>query len=320
MTRSDRACQARSLKGEGLRVRSRRSLAAVISVVVVGLVAIAVIWTYSDLRAVAKINSTSISWKAFHKALEQQSGKQLLAKMIRDELIRQGAERYGIEVTDEDVAAELDSIKQQFGSDASLQQALVQYGMTLDSLRDQIRTGLLLDAIATKDVTVSEEELKTYYDEHKDDFKEPEQVKARHILVEDEAAAKEIVKELAAGADFAELAKAKSVDPGSKDKGGDLGYFGRGAMDPAFEKAAFALKIGETSAPVESSFGYHVIRVEDKKPERTPPFEEVRQRVEKRVKTDKAKPASQVISDLKDAAQIKVNDKELQEALYEISY
>ncbi|MGE5573302.1 MAG: peptidyl-prolyl cis-trans isomerase [Bacteroidota bacterium] len=301
-------------------MKSRRSLTAVIAIVVLGLVAIGVVWTYSDLRAVAKINSTSITWKEFHAALEKQTGRQLLAKMIREELIKQGAAKYDIQVTDEDVAAEVDRLKAQFGSDAGLEQALTQYGMTLDDLRGQIRTSLLLEAIASKDVTINEDEVKKYYDEHKDEFKEPEQVKARHILVKDEKTAKDIEKQLAAGADFAELAKAKSEDPGSKDKGGDLGYFGRGAMDPAFEKAAFSLKIGETSAPVKSSFGYHIIRVEDKKPERIPPLEEVRSDVEKRIKREKAKPASTVISELKDASQIKINDKDLQDALYDIIY
>ncbi|MDI7248427.1 MAG: peptidylprolyl isomerase [Bacillota bacterium] len=301
-------------------MKSRRSLTAVIAIVVLGLVAIGVVWTYSDLKAVAKINSTSITWKEFHAALEKQTGRQLLAKMIREELIKQGAAKYDIQVTDEDVAAEVDKLKAEFGSDAGLEQALAQYGMTLDDLRSQIRTSLLLEAIASKDVTINEDEIKKYYDEHKDEFKEPEQVKARHILVKDEKTAKDIEKQLAAGADFAELAKAKSEDPGSKDKGGDLGYFGRGAMDPAFEKAAFSLKIGETSGPVKSSFGYHIIRVEDRKPERIPPLEEVRSEVEKRIKREKAKPASTVISELKDASQIKINDKDLQDALYDIIY
>jgi len=301
-------------------VKSKRSLTAVIAIVVLGLVAIGAVWTYSDLRAVAKVNSTSITWKEFHSALEKQSGRQLLAKMIREELMKQGAARYNIQVTDEDVAAEVDELKAQFGSDAGLEQALSQYGMTLDDLRDQIRTNLLLEAIASKDVTINDDEVKKYYEEHKDEFKEPEQVRARHILVKDEKTAKEIEKELAGGADFAELAKAKSEDPGSKDKGGDLGYFERGAMDPAFEKAAFALKIGETSGPVKSSFGYHIIRVDDRKPERIPPLEEVRSEVVKRLKREKAKPASTVISELKDAAQIKINDKALQDALYDIIY
>ncbi len=301
-------------------MKSKRSLTAVIAIVVLGLVAIGAVWTYSDLKAVAKINSTAITWKQFHSALEKQSGKQLLANMIREELIRQGAAKYNIQVTDEDVAAEIDKLKAQFGSDSGLEQALTQYGMTLDDLRSQIRTSLLLEAIATKDVTVNDDELKKYYEEHKDEFKEPEQVRARHILVKDEKTAGEIEKELAGGADFAELAKAKSEDPGSKDKGGDLGYFGKGAMDPAFEKAAFSLKIGETSAPVKSSFGYHIIRVEDRKPERVPPFEDVRDEITRRIKREKAKPASTVIAELKDASQIKINDKDLQDALYDIIY
>ncbi|MCR4402240.1 MAG: peptidylprolyl isomerase [Firmicutes bacterium] len=301
-------------------MKSKRPLTVVIAVVVVGLVAIGAAWTYSDLRAVAKVNSAAITWKEFHSALEKQSGRQLLAQMIREELITQGAAKYGIQVTDEDVAAEIDDLKAQFGSDASLEQALSQYGMTMDDLRHQIKINLLLEAIASKDVTVGDDEVKKYYDEHKEDFKEPEEVKARHILVKDEKTANEIRKELAGGADFAELAKAKSEDPGSKDKGGDLGYFQRGAMDPAFEKVAFELKIGETSGPVKSSFGYHIIRVEDKKPERVPSLEEVRDEVVKQVTREKAKPASTVISELKDAAQIKINDKALQDALYEVVY
>lgn len=301
-------------------MKSKRSLTVVIAVVVLGLVAIGAAWTYSDLRAVAKVNSTSITWKEFHSALEKQSGRQLLAQMIREELIRQGAAKYGIQVTDEQVAAEIDGLKAQFGSDASLEQALSQYGMTLDDLRHQIRVNLLLEAIASKDVTVSDDEVKKYYDEHKEDFKEPEKVKARHILVKDEKAANEVRKELAGGADFAELAKAKSEDTGSKDKGGDLGYFQRGVMDPAFEKVAFELKIGETSGPVKSSFGYHIIRVEDRKPERIPPLQEVHDKVVKLVTREKAKPASTVIGELKDAAQIKINDKALQDALYDVIY
>ncbi len=301
-------------------MKRKRALAAVIAIVVVGLLAVGVVWTYSDLRAVARVNSTSITWKSFHQALEKQSGKEILAQMIRDELIRQGARRYGIEVTDEQVAAELERVRSQFGSDSSLEEALSQYGMTMDSLREQLKMNLLLEAIATRDVKVTEDDLKKYYDEHKDEFKEEEQIKARHILVADEKAAEEVRKQLAAGADFAELAKAKSTDSATKDAGGDLGYFGKGVMDPAFEKAAFALKIGETSGPVKSSYGYHIIRVEDRKPERIPPLEEIRAKVERNFKQEKGKPTSAVIDELKDASQIKINSKDLADAVNSVVY
>jgi len=128
------------------------------------------------------------------------------------------------------------------------------------------------------------------------------------------------LEQLARGEDFIELAKEHSTDPGSKDKGGDLGYFKRGVMDAAFEDVAFSLAIGETSEPVKTIFGYHIIRVEDKKPERLVPFEEVRDDVRKQVIKQKSKPTSLVLSELKDAAQIKINDKELEDAVYSIVY
>jgi peptidyl-prolyl cis-trans isomerase D len=121
---------------------------------------------------------------------------------------------------------------------------------------------------------VSDADLQAYYDAHKDAYKVEEQVKARHILIgvpqgadaKTDAAAKakaeDLVKQIRGGADFAALAKANSTDPGSKDTGGELGFFGRKKMVPAFEKAAFALQPGQTSDPVKTDFGYHIIQVE----------------------------------------------------------
>jgi parvulin-like peptidyl-prolyl isomerase len=123
----------------------------------------------------------------------------------------------------------------------------------------------------------NERKVKDYYESHKKDYSQQEQVRARHILIkavdgdkdsENKAFAKanDLEKQLKAGADFAALAKKNSDDPGSKDKGGDLGFFARGSMVPAFEKQAFDAKIGEVSAPVKSEFGYHIIQVQEKKP------------------------------------------------------
>lgn len=301
-------------------VNSKSSLRVVVIIVVVGLLIIGALWTYNDLKAVARVNSTNITWKQFNDALKKQSGNQMLAGLLREELIRQGAKQHNITVIDEDVQSELDRLADQFGSTAGLEQVLSQYGMSLDDLRGQIKSTLLLEGIAAKDVTVEEEELKTYYEENKDRYTEPEQVKARHILVEDEETAKSILKKLESGEDFAEIAKEKSSDSGSKDKGGDLGFFERGVMDASFEEAAFNLGIGETSAPVKTMFGYHIIRVEDKKPERLAAFEEVQDDVRKQVIKQKSKLTSEVLSDLKDAAQIKINDKELEDAVYNITY
>ena len=308
------------VKREEPMVNSKSSLRVITIIVVVGLLIIGALWIHNDLKAVARVNSTNITWKQFNDALKKQSGNQMLAGLLREELIRQGAKQSNITVTDEDVQSELDRLADQFGSTVGLEQVLSQYGMTLDDLRGQIRSTLLLEGIAAKDVTVEEEELKTYYEENKDKYTEPEQVKARHILVEDEETAKSILKQLEMGEDFAEIAKEKSTDPGSKDKGGDLGFFERGVMDTSFEEVAFSLGIGETSAPVTTMFGYHIIRVEDKKPERLLPYENVQDDVRKQVIKQKAKLTSAVLSELKDAAQIKINDKDLEGAIYSIAY
>lgn len=124
------------------------------------------------------------------------------------------------------------------------------------------------------DARIDEDRLKEAYDKFLAENPAEEEVRARHILVEDEATAKEIIKELEGGADFAELAKEKSTGP-SGARGGDLGYFKKGAMVPAFSDAAFALDAGDiTKDPVQTQFGWHVIKLEDRRTAEPPTFEE----------------------------------------------
>ncbi|MCC7277577.1 MAG: SurA N-terminal domain-containing protein [Chromatiaceae bacterium] len=151
---------------------------------------------------------------------------------------------------------------------------------------------LVLDA-ATLDAgqPVDEEALRRLYEDERERFREPEQRRARHILVtlaagadataeaEAKARIEAIQVRLAAGEDFATLARELSQDPGSAPQGGDLGLFGQGVMDPAFEQAAFSLETGATSEPVRSQFGYHLIQVTEIQPETLKAFEEVREQL-----------------------------------------
>ncbi len=144
-------------------------------------------------------------------------------------------------------------------------------------------------------ITVSEDEMKSYYDSHKNEFKTPEMVRTRHILIEatplssdeEKKKAREkaegILKRIKDGEDFAKLASDFSDDRGSKQKGGDLGLFPRGAMVKPFEDAAFALKPGEISGIVETQFGYHIIKVEERKDSSVEPFEAVMERINQKL-------------------------------------
>ena len=128
-------------------------------------------------------------------------------------------------------------------------------------------------------VSISDEELLEYYNDNKESFLEPEQVHARHILLDTEEEANNLLLQLKEGlTDFVELAKEKSVGP-SAPSGGDLGFFTRGQMVKEFEDAAFSLEPGEISEVVQSQFGYHLIKCEEKKEEYSPTFEEAKERV-----------------------------------------
>jgi peptidyl-prolyl cis-trans isomerase C len=122
--------------------------------------------------------------------------------------------------------------------------------------------------------------MKKVYDEAVKQSADEQEVRARHILVPTEDEAKAVIVELKKGTDFAELAKQKSKDPGAAAEGGDLGYFTKEQMVPAFSEVAFKLNKGDVSEPVKSQFGWHVIKVEDKRSKPVPPFEQVKTQVE----------------------------------------
>ena len=132
-------------------------------------------------------------------------------------------------------------------------QALEQYGITEDALRDDLKIELLLRKIVRDQITVTEEDTREYFIENQYLFNTPEQVEARHILVETRDEAEEIIQLLDEGQDFSELAKEHSIDTVSAQQGGNLGFFQRGEMVAEFEEVAFNLAVGSRSGPVETT-------------------------------------------------------------------
>jgi peptidyl-prolyl cis-trans isomerase C len=233
---------------------------------------------------------------------QKELDKQAVQQLISAELLYQAAQKLEVKDLDKQIETKLAQGKARFTNEQDFAKAIKDLEMDEKDLRDYTRRDLLISNFVEKTivpkVVVAEADAKKFYDENSDKFTKAEAVKASHILlgVDQKATAEEkktarekaekLRKELAAGADFAALAKANSTCPSSQ-QGGDLGYFGKGQMVPPFEKAAFDLKPGEMSDIVETQFGYHIIKLTEKKPAEKVEFKEARPRIEEYLKNQK---------------------------------
>lgn len=254
----------------------------------------------------AKVNGDKVTKEELYQVMYKQGGEAALDSLITEKLIKQEAEKQKIQVTEQDLDAELKTIKEQFPDDQKFNDALKQNNLTLDALKDQIRTQVQVSKIFESKMDLSETKQKEYFDKNKDRYGSPEQIEVSHILVEKKEDADKLLADLKGGADFAALAKEKSTDPGSKDNGGSLGFVSRGqGLDTAFEEAAFKLGKGEMSGVVQSSFGYHIIKVTDKKAAVSPNFDESKDKVRKDMVADEMNAkAGEWIEGLKTSAKI----------------
>lgn len=217
---------------------------------------------------------------------------QVMPQLVGLEMAQTYAKENDITVSEKDIDKEIEAIKDQIvqqaqsqgqnlGKEEAFEQALKQANISEQQLRDDIRENLPVQKVQEEvvgDAKPSDKEIETYYDQNKEaQFSNPERRCARHILLnkDQEKKAEEVKAQLDDGADFTKLAKDLSQDPGSAEKGGDLGCIGAGETVPNFEKAVFGADKGETVGPVETEFGYHIIRVNDIQKESVTPLEEV---------------------------------------------
>jgi peptidyl-prolyl cis-trans isomerase C len=204
-------------------------------------------------------------------------------------------------------------IENQLFADAAEGQRLGS-GTGFDERMQYWRRRALRDAYFDRTVkdAISDADAKKFYDAQVGSAKSEEEVRARHILVDSKDKARELYEKIAHGSDFAQLAKEHSKDPGSKDQGGELGYFTRGQMVPQFEEVAFKLKKGEVGQPFESQFGWHIVRVDDRRQRSAPAFEAVKERVVAAMIHNKAQ---QIAADLRGKAQIEYIDAEIKRSV-----
>lgn len=249
-----------------------------------------------------------------------QMKSEVLESLIDRELLFQESKKKGIQVKSDAVSDQLQKIQQRYPNKEEFKKLLSNMGLTESDVQAQIERGMAIQKLIDKEVTekikVSDEETKAFYDKNPQLFQQPEQIKASHILIKVQADApadqkaearkkiEDVQQKVKKGEDFATLAKTYSEGP-SGPKGGDLGYFRRGQMVKPFEEAAFSLKPDETSEIVETQFGYHLIKVNDKKPAKKMAYAEVKDRLNEHLKKQKTdSEASAYIETLRKDAKI----------------
>lgn len=246
----------------------------------------------------------------------------ILENLIDRTLLYQESVKQGVEVKPEEIEEQWARIRERFNTEEALQQTLTKMNTDEETIRGEIRRGRAVKAFIqdrfAQGAAISEQEARTFYDTHQDAFRRPEQIRARHILIRPESDGGEqaeqearsrleaLRKEAQGGADFAELAGKHSQGP-SGERGGDLGYFSRGKMAKPFEDAAFALKEpGDLSGVVKTQFGYHLIKLEDRREAGLVPFEEVQENLQEYLRQEKVKEAVQsYVKQLRQDAEIK---------------
>lgn len=215
-----------------------------------------------------------------------------LQQLIQEELFSQAADERKIRVSKDEINESFTSQYNKILSDNNLTEdqlesiLVEQQQRSLNDFKDSLRSDVerqLRDEALRKQIvgviTPTDDELATYLEANISQYDQPERIRASHILVADEAVAQELFSRLLTGEDFAALASEYSVDTGTKDKGGDLDWFERGQMVPEFEDAAFALEAGEISEPVQTSYGYHIIKLTDREAAHTPTLDEIKDTV-----------------------------------------
>lgn len=263
--------------------------------------------------AVATVNGQSISHSELDNKLESSpAARGVLQNLVMSMLIDQYAQQHNISVSPAEISKVEDQYKAQYPGD-QWNELLKARSLSEQDVQDLIRRQLIIDKAVGGSITVSDKQIKDYFDKNHAQFDKPAEARARHILVPDMKTAQKVEADLKSGKDFASEAKQYSTDPGSRDKGGELGWFRKGAMVPSFDQYAFSAPIGKTSEPVKSAFGYHIIQVEERKPAQKATIASTHDQIAQMLRQQQESPLLQPFyQQLQSSAKIEINDPRFQ--------
>lgn len=244
-------------------------------------------------------------------------------RLVEQALVTAAAEEQGLVVTDQELDTSMDQLKLMAGGDDLFQQLLQERDITLEDIRRDMRSNLIMkqyfDLVVNLDTPVTDEEVAEYFEKNKDVFGPQREVRSRHVLImtkpdmddhqraDAKTKAQDVLIQARAGADLAELARLYSDDPSGPENGGDLGWFRRGDMVAAFDSVAFNLEPGELSGIVQTQFGYHVIKVEDSRVTEGRSLDEVREQIRNQISQERAQDQfRQAITNLRLEADVEI--------------
>lgn len=228
---------------------------------------------------VAKVDGEKILQTELDDTLREQYGTEVLDTLITNKIVELEAKKEGVSVSEDTIQGEYEELAESYGGEESLQAALEENGLTEQSVKDNIRMYQLTKNVIATTVDISDEEVAQYFEDNKGSYGQKEEVVASHILLEVETTAKDVLAKIKAGEDFADLAKTYSIDTTTNEDGGEIGYISRGQMEEQFEEVAFGLEKGSISDIVQTSEGYHIIKVTDKVPAEEAVFEDIKDEV-----------------------------------------
>lgn len=274
-----------------------------------GLAVGAVIFNMTRDKTIAVVDGTSIKQSELYRVLKSQNGAGALQRLIDNIIVKKTAGKYGISISDQELETELSNkINLEYHSKEAFRQSLTALNMTMSEAREELRLAMLFDRIATRDIQVSEDEIRRYYQNHPLEFVKPEMRRVREIVLKTDDEAQNVRKELLSGADFAALAGMKSTGL-DRDKGGDRGFIVKGALNqvaPDVETMAFSLGQGEISPVIKAPDGFHIVRVEQIIPQSQLKYEDQKQAAVLKAKLAKCRPFEQILNQLRKESTIRI--------------
>ncbi|WP_457621610.1 peptidylprolyl isomerase [Persephonella sp.] len=290
-------------------------------------------------KVVAKVGDTEITemevqrmmkillpMNFYHRNITDDKLKEIREKAIKNliyrELLYYEAKKKGLKVTDEEIDKLMEQLIKQYKSKENLEKLLKETGLTLEDFKKELEKRLLVEKLIKEYITVSltEKDLKEYYEKNKEKFKEPASVKARYIYIKIDPTdpegrkkarekAKKAYQEIKEGKDFGDVAYRYSDDL-SRIKGGDIGYVHKGRFPKQIEEKIYNLDIGQVSEIIETDTGLHIVKIEGKRPSRLVPFEEIKDKLKKELtQSMQEKKFNELIEDAKKHLKVEIYEE-----------